>query len=54
MKQESLKMFLKCCLATTITNVNLAMSSRQMALRRRKLCHGSKSETSPWSTEVAS
>ena len=23
MKQESLKMFLKCCLATTITNVNI-------------------------------
>jgi len=22
MKQESLEMFLKCCLATTITNVN--------------------------------
>ena len=39
MKQESLEMFLKCCLTATITNVNiLAMSSKQMALKRRKLC----------------
>ena len=36
MKQESLEMFLKCCLTTTITN--LAMGSKQMALKRRKLC----------------
>ena len=28
MKQESLEMFLKCCLTTTITNVNWQYSSK--------------------------
>ena len=41
MKQESLEMFLKCCL-TTIPIYNhecqVAMNSKQMALKRRKLC----------------
>jgi len=52
MKQESLEMFLECGLPTTITNVNWQWVPGRWRWDGESFV--SKSETSPWSTEVAS
>ena len=52
MKQESLEMFHKCCLTTTITNVNWQWVPSRWRWNGKSSV--SKSETGPWSNEVAS
>jgi len=52
MKQVSLEMFLKCCLTTTITNVNWQWVPSRWRWNGESSV--SKSETGPWSNEVAS
>ena len=52
MKQESLEMLLKCCLTTTITNVNWQWVPSRWRWNGESSV--SKSETGPWSNEVAS
>ena len=50
MKQESLEMFLKCCLTTTITNV----IGNEFQADGAETAKALSSETGPWSNEVAS